>query len=392
MPAAMAEPRVVRVGYAHSLTGPFAKLGANFERTVRFAEQQINSNGGIRGKMLELVTKDTQGSADGATGIAQELVGSGISAIITDDGTAPGLAMLGVTVPANAVLVFGTAQAIALSKPDNNGLFFRPGSNTFDEAGPLTAAIVADGHARIAVLSSTVAYATALYAEVEKTFLASTCAGAPCEIAHHATYPSDADFATFDFAPLITEALASNPDALFVSAFPTDAKVLLPAIWAAGYRGPIYASAAPNNGSLAPSLVAEQAEKIKWAAVQGASGPSIEFVSKLWADAGHAATDFAGPVLSNYDAMFLLGLALAHANSLDGKVIAESLRRVANAPGEPIYAGDWAKALAAIESGRDIDYVGVTSDVNFDALGNNDKIVTVIKTYRNGEPVVVASE
>jgi ABC-type branched-subunit amino acid transport system substrate-binding protein len=187
MPAAMAEPRVVRVGYAHSLTGPFAKLGANFERTVRFAEQQINSNGGIRGKMLELVTKDTQGSADGATGIAQELVGSGISAIITDDGTAPGLAMLGVTVPANAVLVFGTAQAIALSKPDNNGLFFRPGSNTFDEAGPLTAAIVADGHARIAVLSSTVAYATALYAEVEKTFLASTCAGAPCEIAHHAT-------------------------------------------------------------------------------------------------------------------------------------------------------------------------------------------------------------
>jgi ABC-type branched-subunit amino acid transport system substrate-binding protein len=239
-PTAKAQPDVIRVGYAHPLTGSFSKPAATFERTLRIAQEQINSNGGIRGKMLELVTKDTQSSGEVAGSIAQELVSSGVSSIITDDGTAPGLSMLGVTVPANAVLVFGAAQAISLSKPENNGLFFRPGSNTFDEAGPLTAAIVADGHARIAVLSSTIGYAASLYAEVEKTFLASTCAGAACEIAHHGTYPSDADFATFDFAPLVTEALASNPDALFVSSFFNDAKVLLKAIWDAGSRADLH--------------------------------------------------------------------------------------------------------------------------------------------------------
>ena len=80
--------------------------------------------------------------------------------------------------------------------------------------------------------------------------------------------------------------------------------------------------------------------------MEDAAGPSADFVRRLWIDSGFRAEDFVGPVHSNYDAMFLLGLALAHANSTDGDAIAESMRLVANPPGEPIYAGDWAKALA----------------------------------------------
>jgi hypothetical protein len=89
------------------------------------------------------------------------------------------------------------------------------------------------------------------------------------------------------------------------------------------------------------------------------------------------------------DATFLIGLALAHANSTDGDALAESMRVVANPPGEPIYASDWAKALQAIKEGRDVDYVGITSNVDFDELGNNSEIGTIVKSYRDGQPVVV---
>jgi hypothetical protein len=123
-------------------------------------------------------------------------------------------------------------------------------------------------------------------------------------------------------------------------------------------------------------------------ALEDASGRSAKFVREQWVDSGNSEKDFNGPVHSNYDAMFVLGLALAHADSKDGRVIAESLREVANPPGTKIYAGEWAKALEAIEAGEDINYVGVASDVDFDELGNIE-IGTVVKGYDGGETVVL---
>jgi branched-chain amino acid transport system substrate-binding protein len=383
------DPETVRVGFAHPMTGALATAAATFERAIRLAQDQINSNGGIRGKKLELVVKDSQTNGDIAAKVGQELLSDHITSIVTDEGTAGSLALLGVTVPASAVLVVGSAQATALARPENNGLFFRPGSNTLQEAGPLAATIVADGHASLGVISSTLPYATSFYAEFEKSFLAASCSAGPCKVAQHGTYDSKVDLATFDFSPLVTEALASQPDALLVAGYASDAKAVLKAVWDAGYRGSLYITAAAGNQSLAADLPAEQAAQIKWATVEGVSSPSMDFVSKLWVDAGNAASDFVGPAHSNYDAMFLLGLALAHANSEDGKTIAASMRAVANGPGEPIYAGDWAKALTAIQNGQDIDYVGVTSDITLDDLGNNSHVSTVIKGFRDGQAVVL---
>lgn len=386
------DPGTVRVGFAHPMTGALATAGATFERAIRLAQDQINANGGIRGKKLELVVKDSQTNGDVAGMVGQELLSDHITSIITDEGTAGSLALLGVTVPASAVLVVGSAQATALARPENNGLFFRPGSNTSQEAGPLAATIAADGHTSLGVISSTLPYATSFYTEFEKSFLAASCSGAPCKVAQHGSYDSKVDLATFDFSPLVTEALASQPDALLVAGYASDAKAVLKAVWAAGYRGSLYITAAAGNQTLAADLPAEQMAQIKWATVEGGSSPSMDFVSKLWVDAGNVASDFVGPAHSNYDAMFLLGLALAHANSEDGKTIAASMRTVANGPGEPIYAGDWAKALTAIQNGQDIDYVGVTSDITLDELGNNNQVSTVIKGFRDGQTVVLSGQ
>lgn len=385
------EPEKMKVGFAHPFTGALATQGVAFEQAARLAEDQINSHGGIRGKQLELVAKDTQTNGEVARAVGQQLVDSGVPAILTGDGTASAMALLDVTVPADVVLLVGTAQSVALARPTNNGLFFRPGSTTLDEAGPLAATVVTDGHGTIAAIASLHPYTAGLFGEFEKAFTAGTCDPSPCEVVHHGTYPADADPASFDFSSLVEEALASDPDAVFLGSYPPDAKALFDALWTAGYRGDVYVAQAAGNENLAQFLPAEQAELIKWVTSEDAAGPSADFVRGLWIDSGFRAEDFFGPVYSHYDATFLLGLALAHASSPDGTTLAESMRVVANAPGEAIYASDWAKALDAIAEGRDIDYIGVTSDVDFDELGNNAEIAIVVKSYRDGQPVVIAS-
>ena len=72
---------------------------------------------------------------------------------------------------------------------------------------------------------------------------------------------------------------------------------------------------------------------------------------------------------TSYDAAFLAALAIEKAGG-DKAKLAESLRAVAMAPGEPIMAGEWAKAKQLIAEGKDIDYKGAGGDHEFDAAGD----------------------
>ena len=72
---------------------------------------------------------------------------------------------------------------------------------------------------------------------------------------------------------------------------------------------------------------------------------------------------------TSYDAAFLVALAIEKAGG-DKAKLSESLRAVASAPGEPIMAGEWAKAKQLIAEGKDIDYKGAGGDHEFDAAGD----------------------
>ena len=69
-----------------------------------------------------------------------------------------------------------------------------------------------------------------------------------------------------------------------------------------------------------------------------------------------------------FDGAILLALAMAKSGSdtVDG----DSLRFVANAPGEKVGPGDMAKALELLKDGKDIDYVGVAGEQEIDENGD----------------------
>lgn len=67
-----AEP--IKVGAILSVTGPASFLGAPEARTLEMLIAEINASGGVLGRPLEVVIKDSQGKAESAVSFAKQLV------------------------------------------------------------------------------------------------------------------------------------------------------------------------------------------------------------------------------------------------------------------------------------------------------------------------------
>jgi branched-chain amino acid transport system substrate-binding protein len=60
-PALAADNLPIRIGWPSSLTGPLSSAGIAENQGVGFAIDQINGAGGINGRQLERLTRDTAG-------------------------------------------------------------------------------------------------------------------------------------------------------------------------------------------------------------------------------------------------------------------------------------------------------------------------------------------
>jgi branched-chain amino acid transport system substrate-binding protein len=71
---AIAASEPIRVGYLPALTGPSSSTGIGISRGAELAVKEINDGGGVNGRMIELVTRDTQSDPTKAVNAAAELV------------------------------------------------------------------------------------------------------------------------------------------------------------------------------------------------------------------------------------------------------------------------------------------------------------------------------
>jgi branched-chain amino acid transport system substrate-binding protein len=72
--AALAAPEPIKIGALVAVTGPAALLGAPEARTLEMLVEQLNAKGGIGGRPVKLVLKDTAGSPEKAVSFARQLV------------------------------------------------------------------------------------------------------------------------------------------------------------------------------------------------------------------------------------------------------------------------------------------------------------------------------
>ena len=71
---ARAQSKSIKIGIPTVITGGYALLGSQVQRTCRLVQKTVNAKGGVIGRPVELLFQDTQGDPAQAVRKSQELV------------------------------------------------------------------------------------------------------------------------------------------------------------------------------------------------------------------------------------------------------------------------------------------------------------------------------
>jgi branched-chain amino acid transport system substrate-binding protein len=71
---ALAQSEAIRIGWLAAMTGPSSAPAIGFNRGVQFAANAINAEGGVKGRKVEIITRDTQGDPTKAVNATQEMI------------------------------------------------------------------------------------------------------------------------------------------------------------------------------------------------------------------------------------------------------------------------------------------------------------------------------
>ncbi len=72
----LAQSEPIKIGWLAALTGPSSAPAIGFNRGVLFAAETINAGGGVKGRKIEIITRDTQGDPTKAVNATQEMISS----------------------------------------------------------------------------------------------------------------------------------------------------------------------------------------------------------------------------------------------------------------------------------------------------------------------------
>jgi branched-chain amino acid transport system substrate-binding protein len=85
LPAVLAAPSgaPIKIGAIFAVTGPASNLGAPEEKTARMLADQINASGGLLGRPVQIIVKDSGASSEKAISFAKQLIDEeGVVAIV----------------------------------------------------------------------------------------------------------------------------------------------------------------------------------------------------------------------------------------------------------------------------------------------------------------------
>ena len=247
------ESGLFRIGVLESLTGPGETYGTVANQAKQMAADEINAEGGINGRMLELVVEDSKCSAQDAIAAYNKLTDvDGVKIIL---GTSCSSAMLGSAPLAEAdgvILFSGLASNPDIAKAGD--YIFRTQISDTQVGIDTGNALWADGIRELATITETTDYAEG----VRRTTVAQFEKRGGGVVAEE-RYASDVT----DFRSLLGKLFSTNPDALHLapqSEFAAGA--IIKQAREIGYEGPIYAETV-SVGTTALEIAGDAATGMK---------------------------------------------------------------------------------------------------------------------------------
>jgi len=160
-----AEP--VKIGAIFSVTGPASYLGAPEARTAEMLVKKINASGGVDGRQIELIIRDSASKPENAVSLAKQLIDEQqVLAIIGPSTSGETMAVKGIC-QENQTILISCAAAEAITTPVTSYVF-KVAPKDSDAARWIFKTMKEKGIAKIGVISSNDGFGMAGKAQVEK--------------------------------------------------------------------------------------------------------------------------------------------------------------------------------------------------------------------------------
>jgi branched-chain amino acid transport system substrate-binding protein len=152
----------IRVGYLPALTGPSSSTGVGISRGTQLAVQEINAAGGINGRQLELVVRDTQSDPTKAVNASAELTNQEqVQVVFGPLNSGESLAVVPLLARSNTLQVH-PCWVDSLTDPQKYPMCFRNAPTNQQIGGAANRYVVEVlNKKKIAVISDTTGYGTA---------------------------------------------------------------------------------------------------------------------------------------------------------------------------------------------------------------------------------------
>lgn len=342
----------IKLGVILGFTGPIESLTPQMADAAEMAMSEVTASGALMGGATVTPVRGDSTCIDAAAataGAERLITADGVKGIMgADCSGVTGAILANVAVPNGVVMVSPSATSPGLSAAEDNGLFFRTAPSDARQGEVLATVLMERGVGSVAVSYTNNDYGKGLADSFSAAFEAK--GGEVTLVAAH-------EDGKADYSAEVGALASAGGDVLVVAGYVDQGGAGI--VRAALDTGAFDTFAFPD-GMIGQSLADNFGTDIEgsFGTVPGTDSPGAAKFAEMVGDAFDPSSPFTG---ESYDAAALIMLAMQAAGSVEPGDYKSKIMDVANAPGEPIYPGELAKALEILAGGGEVDYVGATA-------------------------------
>ena len=342
--------------------------GRPIAATAQFAVDLVNEAGGVKGCPVELILRDSQADPKVGVDAAKALVDLDRVPVLMG-AVSSGVSMpilTSVTVPAGVMQISccssSTAFTAVAKEGKTNGLWFRTFATTRNQAAVAAMLIRDRGYKNVAVFYKNDDWGQDI-GRLVAADLAKIGVNVTANVAITDAQPS--------YRAEVTEALRTQPDAIYLALYPTEgASVVREWISLGGTRKMVVANSLRSDDFRTAVGTEFLADAVGHDSAPPRTDSAKGFVELYTAKFGSAPN---GPGLPNmFDAAIIALLAMDAAPTLSGSVIAAQVPKITDPAGVKVMGNPAGlkEAKATLAAGGTLSYLGATGPVQFDANGD----------------------
>jgi branched-chain amino acid transport system substrate-binding protein len=346
------------IGVEGPMTGIYAEIGAGLWNGARAASAEINAEGGVLGKQIQLVQiDDADDPADAVPNLQTALATNHIVALDGSESTVlPAIEPI-VTQNQLPEMFQGGSTAFNTNK---NKWVWRPSPSDSSLGVAMAAYALSRHYSRAAILFTQNASAGTLSVQVKQTFTAN---GGKI-VSDQLITPGASSYAS-----VAESVVRSHPQVIFTQTDPASGATIWKNFEQINHLAIPFIGSDLTAGGDFISAIGASVAKTSLLSVQGttSAGPGVPPFNDYYKKLFHK-TPISGANYS-YDAIFEFALAIQQAGSTSGPKIDAAIPKVSNPPGTDVST--WAVALKDLKAGKKVHFVGAGGPAGFNQYHNS---------------------